>query len=218
MTAMSQACTVLVSDAPFDGGVDGGADGALVDGATFDADADAAPANDCNACLVQACEDQWSVCASSADCMAIYTCATKPSCVTDTACVTACYNASPQGQKAYDAISSCDQAAKPCGCASACGVASGVCPMQDAAPEASDDAAEGGGNGVSCAACASQSCANENAACAPGTPCDAYGQCLASCTDSACIAQCISANADGRNASDKLGSCLSTNCAGACGL
>lgn len=210
MAAMSQACTVIVSDAAWDGGV---GDAAPAEAAIPDAQP-TSPA--CNACLVDACQAQWSLCTSSSDCMAIYTCATAPSCASDNACVATCYNAHPKGQPLYDGLSGCDSNAMYCSCAGTCGVdASSSC----TSPEAGADAGDSGDAAPqTCAACAAQSCGAESAACGSGSACEAYTKCLAGCADAACVDKCATDNAQGKQDSDKLASCLSQNCAAPCGL
>ena len=112
MTVMSQGCTVTSSDTPLDGGLftgddSGGGGGATTDGST---------AISCNQCLFQQCTGQWSLCTASAECMAIYTCATAPG-----GNVNTCFTMHPTAQAQYLALAKCDQAGECNGtCAASC--------------------------------------------------------------------------------------------------
>src|SRR5258708_6841699 len=104
MAAMSEGCTVITTSGPLDGGP------------VIDTDA-ATTSRACNECLFQQCTGVWTVCESSPQCFAIYTCSTA-----DGADVNKCFADHPTGQDAYNALSSCDEynLTAPA-CASACG-------------------------------------------------------------------------------------------------
>ena len=115
LTIVSQGCTVLTSDGSLDGGDFNGNDAAplpAADGGT--------PYSSCNECLFQGCAGQWAVCQNSAECMAIYICATAPSCAASSTCVDACFTAHPAGESAYYSLASCDQYGQCGACASTC--------------------------------------------------------------------------------------------------
>jgi hypothetical protein len=69
-----------------------------------------------------------------------------------------------------------------------------------------------------CATCTNGKCSSEKSACAQGSECDAYAQCLAACTDTACFDKCGTGHATGKAASQALETCTITNCKVACGL
>jgi hypothetical protein len=227
LAVAAQGCTVLVNDTPPDDASTG--------------------VSSCSECQYQTCIGQWAVCGQSAECMAIYTCATAPGC--DQNCIDQCYRSHAQGQASYYALASCDLAAsQSTQCTTFCNAsadggseASGddssadapvesgddggdAAPPDDSGPEAGDDAStppdagSDGGNVQTCTDCASQNCAAEKAACAPGSACDRYTGCIAGCTTSACVTQCGTDNPDGMTASGKLGDCVSAHCSRECGL
>src|SRR5262249_34922842 len=69
-----------------------------------------------------------------------------------------------------------------------------------------------------CATCTNGRCSSEKSACAQGSECDAYAQCLAACTDLACFDKCGTDHASGKVASQAPETCTITNCKAACGL
>ena len=225
--ALAPGCTILVSDQPLD---------------------DASPGiySSCNECLYQTCMAEWSVCGTSADCMAIYTCSTAPGC--DQACVDACYTSHTTGQSRYYSLASCDyQASKSATCTPLCSphtpdsgtpdtaasdgdVDGATADAGDAAALPDDSAAPDsapvadastpfdGSTALTCNTCASQKCAAERAACTVNTPCDTYIACLVGCTTGACVDQCGAANPDGKTTSGKYSDCLTASCSRECGL
>lgn len=221
LTIVSQACTVITSDGTLDGGFTGTGDGSPP--------ADSGPFNSCNECLFQGCTGQWAVCQNNTECMAIYTCTTAPSCASNQACIDACFTAHVAGQSSYYALATCDYYGECGSCASSCGGAPASCtvappadagsPTADATAPPNDAAAPpfDGGAVQSCTDCTSSQCGAEKTACANGTKCDLYSQCLATCADVACIDKCGADNAEGKDASQKLGACVASHCASACG-
>jgi hypothetical protein len=245
----SQGCTVTASDQPLDGGITNPGD-----------DSSIPSANDCNECLFEQCSGQWSVCQNSADCRAIYECAIKPG--TTAQGVGTCFCASPNGQRAYAALSTCDSV-QMCNttCASKCATRSPSCPAADfptadslgcpnttqpdsgtvdsatvddsggatdaaSAPDtatAPDTSAppppvDAGVVAQDCNSCVSSQCSQQQQACASGTECDKFSQCVAACTDAQCVANCGTSSPTGQQASQALATCTSTNCATQCGL
>lgn len=189
---------------------DGGGNDSSTDSGPKADGGDGGGGNACYECLGNQCTGQWGACASNADCLTIYTCATKTGC--DQNCVNDCFNASPGGQNAYLALSGCDTAAE-CGvCQATCMTPSSTCAPADGGMP--DDASAV----MDCTTCTSTSCASEKSACAMGTMCYDYTQCLAVCKDAACIDACGLANMAGKTASEALGACVSMNCAMQCGL
>jgi hypothetical protein len=223
-------CTIVTSDAPLDGG--------FFDGASND-DSATPPPNGCNECLFQQCAGSWSVCQNDPECLLIYACATKPGC--DQSCVNNCFCGHPTGQTTYVALAACDsyytcnacsaQCAPPsASCATPGVIARDICgapppadagstdattpPPQDAAALPPTDAA-----GVQdCTACTNSKCQGEKAACATGSECDLYAQCLAGCQDTACFNDCATAHESGKTASEALQSCTLNNCKSQCDL
>jgi hypothetical protein len=218
MTIASQGCTVLTSDGVLDGGGFTGNDAAPLDGQ--------APYSSCNECLFQGCVGQWAVCQNNAECMAIYICSTAPSCAANGACVDACFAAHPTGQSAYYSLASCDQYGQCGTCAATCGGAPASCPVTppadagtpppDAEPLDAGTPPVDAGAVQSCTDCTTSQCGAEKSACATGSSCDLYTQCLAACADVPCIDTCGTNNPDGKAASGALGSCVTTKCASAC--
>jgi hypothetical protein len=169
----------------------------------------------CNSCLFQQCSGQWAVCQSSAECTAIYQCATKTGC--DSTCVTACFNAHPSGQNAYTALYTCDQvgACDP-GCQSPCGTPASSCPTTTADAGTVDTGTTSGP--LDCTSCAETKCQTENGKCGVGSDCDKYSQCTAVCNDTACIDGCGTANEAGKTDSTALATCTTSQCKSECGL
>jgi len=189
----------------------------------------------CNECLFQACSGSWTVCQGSSECMAIYQCAIQPNCASDGQCVRSCYDAHASGQNAYTALYTCDQAFACGGCSSECAPSqqscSGVTPAYAPTPtaDAGTTVPDSGTTTVpdsgttqttptDCNGCTDAKCATQKAGCAAGSDCDAYSQCVSACTDAACVTNCESSHQDGKNASDQLATCTTSQCATECGL
>jgi hypothetical protein len=204
----AQGCTVTLVDTT-DGGdpFDTGAPDAAKDTA-----ADAPPVNQCNECLFQQCSGQWAVCQQTAECLAIYQCATKPNC--DQNCVNACFAGHPAGQQEYTALYTCDQVGSCGTCKTQCNTQSSSCPT----PDAGTDSGTPDAGPLSCTDCSAQKCAAEKTACGSGSDCDGYSQCLAVCQDIPCVEACGLAHADGKKASEALGTCTVNQCKSECGL
>ena len=217
LTLVSQGCTVLTSDGTLDGGGFAGNDASPLP------PADSGPQySSCNECLFQGCAGQWAVCQNNTECMAIYMCSTAPSCASSGTCVDACYAAHPAGQSAYLSLASCDHYGQ-CGvCASTCGGAPADCPAPPPPADAGTPTPDAGpppvdsGAVQSCTDCTTSQCGGEKSACATGTSCDKYSQCLAACADVPCIDKCGADDPAGKSASGALGSCVTTKCASAC--
>ena len=159
----------------------------------------------CNSCLVGQCGAQWSVCAQSADCTAIYTCAT--ACAAgDQTCVNNCYKAKPAGQPSYLALATCDIGASCGSCKATCSTPASACTTP---PDA---------GALDCGGCSSTKCAAEKQACASGSDCDDYTQCIAVCKDAPCVDACGLAHEVGKAASEAFGTCVSSKCKVDCGL
>ncbi len=213
--AAAPGCTVALGPGtPSDGGCDPFFQN-CTDGAPVDAAKEAAPpVNQCNQCLFGQCSGQWAVCQSSqgaGGCMSIYQCATAPSC--NQACVDACYKAgTAAGQKAYLSLSSCDTAGLCGACQSTCKTPPASCQVPDGgtAPDASVV--------QDCTTCTTNKCSTQKAACAQGTDCNDYTQCLAVCKDVSCINACGLAHPQGKTDSKALGDCTTAQCAKECGL
>jgi len=236
MAYVSQGCTIVASDAPLDDGglfSEGGGDVPQSDGGAQNEGG----ASACDECLFQSCAGQWAVCQQSSECMAIYFCSTAASC--DQNCIDNCFAAHPTGQNAYYALASCDLATACGTCTSTCMPAAGTCAQPDGGttPEAStgDDGGDDGGSVpeastgddggtaadasvASCSDCTAATCASQKAACATGSDCDKYTQCLAMCTDVTCVSTCGTTFAAGQMASQALGTCVSNGCKSQCGL
>ena len=200
------------------------------------------PSNpDCNECLFQGCSGSWAVCQSSGECMAIYQCAVQPSCAPDGQCVRGCFDAHPSGQAAYTSLYTCDQAFACGGCTSECTptaqTCQGVTPAYGPSPTQTTDAGtptetDSGTtpapdasqptnpptSPTDCNGCTATKCANEKGACAAGSDCDAYSQCVSACTDASCVSGCESSHASGKTASDQLATCVASQCATECGF
>jgi hypothetical protein len=217
MTALPSGCTITTSDSGLDGGNFTGNDsGTNTDTGTVD------PARACNECAYQPCKAQFAVCMGNDECQAIYQCAIKPNCVNSGACVQACYDARPQGQAAYTALSSCNQRAVCGSCTSLCKPTTEYCA---AIPDAGGTPDSGGGTDagtdsgtapLDCNTCQSTRCPTETAACAPNSKCDEYQLCLTECADEACVDQCGTNNAEGKAASAALGTCALAQCKAEC--
>jgi len=164
----------------------------------------------CNSCLFQGCSGQHAVCQGSAECLAIYQCATKAGC--DQACVNQCFDAHPTGQAEYTALYTCDQART---CSSACAAACNATQCPTPTPDAGEtpDAAP-----LDCSGCTKLRCANEQGACAAGSDCDAFSSCVIACGDAACTEKCQTDHAIGKAASDALASCTGAQCKTECGF
>ncbi len=232
----AQGCTVVLSDAPLDGG-------------DFDGNFDAATgATACNECLFQQCSGNWAVCQNQSECFAIYSCAI--GCGTSgggQACINSCFCSHPSGQNAYVALAACDSVYSCGGCNAKCSPAASSCTapgviVRDVCGATSDagsteDAAAADADtdaavvvtdaGVpptdaavvqDCTGCIGGKCSAEKSGCGPASECEAYTLCLAACNDSACIAACESAHPTGKTASQALEACTVTNCKDACGF
>ena len=167
----------------------------------------------CNSCLFQGCSGQHAVCQGNSECIAIYQCATKTGC--DQACVNECFNAHPSGQKEYTALYTCDQDRTCSSCQTECNATQCPAPV-DAGPV--DSGTEDAIAPVSCSGCTSSKCSGATAACAPGTDCDQYSQCIILCSDASCADTCGVAHPQGKAASESLASCTTSQCATECGL
>ncbi len=227
LIAASGGCTIVTSDTPLDGGSFDGNTSSNTDSGTT-------PATGCNECLFQQCAASWSVCQNQTECLAIYTCATKPGC--DQQCVTACFHAHPCGQKAYAALSNCDSFYSCSTCNAQCKPAANACPAttvsaQDTCtvpadagatdatpPEDSAVPPTDGGSVSDCTSCTSSKCGAEKSACGPSSECESYTLCLAACQDSACFDKCATDHPTGKTASQALETCTTSNCQEACGL
>jgi hypothetical protein len=187
----------------------------------------------CNSCLYGQCVSDYSNCVANASCLSIYQCATSPACAADGGnCVGDCYQAGTSvGQALYLALGNCDQAAECSNisagapCAALCNVS--PCPVSvadaggtaDAGGEDSavpnDDAGTSGGNdaaAVTCSACTAASCSQQVAACAVGTECATYNQCLGGCATLECDTACASAYPNGATTAQALGTCTANKC------
>lgn len=216
MTLMSQGCRLVVSDEPLDGGD--------FDGNPTPIDRpEAGPVGTtCNECMFQQCTGQWAVCQQSADCRAIYQCATRPECAGNQACVDQCFTQFPAGQSAYLALGLCNRD-------SACSTCNAQCspPVASCAVATPDGGSDGAPDVVvpdapppvkDCTTCTTDFCGPQKTACAPATPCDEYTLCLAACADEVCVQKCDSDHARGKADSDALGVCMLGQCKSVCGL
>ncbi len=227
----AQGCTIVVSDAPLDGG-------------TFNGNVDAQPGpvdNACNECLFQQCAGSWAVCQNQSNCFGIYTCAL--ACNGSQTCINACFCSRPAGQNAYVALAACDSF-YACGtCNTQCKPASSSCTapgviLRDVCGSAPDAGAVDGSADTGtpsdagpvvlpptdaavvqdCTGCISGKCSPEKDACGPKSECEAYTLCLAACNDAPCINACAAGHPTGKTASQALETCTVTNCKDACGL
>lgn len=211
------ACTVSVGDGS---GLD--FDGGRTDSASPSPSSSTTPTPTgnatCNSCLFQGCSGQHSVCQSSAECLAIYQCATKAGC--DQACVNACFDAHPDGQREYTALYTCDQQRTCASCSSECGVPS--CAPADAGttPEdAGTTPVDSGTTGpLDCSSCTQSRCGAEQSACGAGSDCDGYSTCVIASNDAASAAACGTAHPTGKAASDALAACTQGKCKSECGF
>jgi hypothetical protein len=234
-------CTVTTSNADLDGG--GFLFGDSAPGTGDDGGGATSPA--CNTCTYAQCAGQYSVCSTNTECTNAYECALQCN-AGDTACVGDCLTAHPDGEAAYRALAACDLQAECLSCVGRCpapdcssitppsgGDAGTVLPPADAGGGPSDAAPgdDGGpapadaaapppdaGSVTACDQCQQAQCASQSAACAPGSPCATYNQCVIACANQACIDQCGAANPSGKQAATALGQCTATSCAGPCGL
>jgi hypothetical protein len=192
------------------------------DAAQVPPDTGSTPTDPCNSCLYGQCVGAYSNCVANASCLDIYQCATAPACAADGgSCTQDCYNAgTATGQTAYVALASCDQAAQcpnpgatcasVCNPLTACTSVDGGAEDGGAAPTAEDSGTDAAS--LSCTACQAASCSSELAACAAGSACAAYNQCVLGCSDSACSTACASAYSAGQTAATALGTCTTTSC------
>jgi hypothetical protein len=228
---LGTGCTIVSSDEPLDGGF-------------YDGNVEAAvPTTACNECLFQQCSGAWAVCQNQSECLLIYACATKQGC--DQSCINACFCAHPTGQNSYVALAACDSYYSCGGCNAQCKPAAAACTapgviardLCGAPPPVDAGASDAGAGDAStpppvdaalpptdaaavqdCAQCTSLSCKDQKDACATGSECDAYAQCLAVCQDAPCFDACAQAHATGKTASQALENCTLTNCKSQCGL
>jgi hypothetical protein len=218
MTALSQGCTITTSDSGLDGGNFTGNDS----GTTTDGGVD--PQRACNQCAYQPCKGEFAVCMGNDECQAIYQCAIKPNCANSGACVQACYDAHPQGQAAYKALSSCNQNAVCGSCTSLCKPTAEYCaarPDAGGTPDSggtTDSGTDSGTPTLDCETCKPTKCPNETAACAPNSKCDEYQLCLMECSDDACVNACETNNPEGKTASGAYATCIVNNCTKECDL
>ena len=212
----SQGCTVTSTNTPLTD--DGGSTGD-----DSSSQQDTGVSNPCYSCLDNICRAQSAVCDGNPECNAIYQCATAPACVTDQTCITACYNAHPNGQTQYLALSNCDTFGECGSCMSICATPVSSCTAADSGTDdssAADGAATEAAAPNACNDCVTSACATQNTACGSGTDCEAYTQCLQGCAngDSACASACDSAHAQGKSDAANLAQCTVTNCSAPCGL
>jgi hypothetical protein len=234
-TATASICTG--STCQFDGGYvpppneDSGSGNGSDTGAPSE---DASPGTDsastaidpCNACLYGQCVGQYSNCVSDTSCLTIYQCATSPACAQDGGnCVQDCYNAGTAvAKKLYLALGDCDQAAEcmtvtpSAACAATCNASAATCTVYDAGPSEDSAVPDDAGAGAdaaapqSCNDCQAASCSMQLAACATGTACANYQQCLLGCATAACDTACATSNQAGASAASALGACTSMSC------
>lgn len=220
-------CTVLTNDSPLDAGVFEGGDGG--------------PSKACPTCAVQQCTALYATCFDSPSCVAIATSLHAPTC--DETCDNAAFCAQPQAQGLYRELAACEDAAQCNACQLTCGRKPESCPnpkavpspsvcggadasadsASDAAPAdggASDAAADAGDAAVpapeTCASCVTR-CGDQKKACAIGSECDGYLQCAMACADAACVGQCGTSFASGRQAAKDLARCVRITCGTVCG-
>jgi hypothetical protein len=194
------------------GSEDSGTAPVLDDGSFIDTGS--TPTDPCNSCLYTQCVGAYSNCVTSSSCLGIYQCATAPACAADGgSCVQECFDAGDAtGQALYLALGDCDQSAycpnPGAACASVCNPAASTC-AEDAgtAADAGTDAA-----GSSCNDCQAALCSSQLSACAAGSQCAQYNQCVLGCGDTSCATACQSAYAAGYEAATQLGSCTLTSC------
>lgn len=192
-------------------------------------DSGSTPIDPCNACLYGQCVSPYSNCVTNASCLAIYQCSTSPACAADGGCVQDCYQAGTStGQVLYLALGNCDQAAEcsnvsaSAPCATVCNVS--PCSVPDAGSgdsalpgdDAGTDAGADATASQTCSECTAANCSQQIAACATGTECAAYNQCLAGCASLACDNACGSAYPNGAAAAMALGNCTAANCSAQC--
>jgi hypothetical protein len=227
----SQGCTVLTNDEPLP-------EAGLYDGGEGGADASAS----CNTCVAEACPGEWSACFASVDCVALLECAQAPGC--DDACRAKCACNNPLGVNLYAAALRCDQPQRcgtgPCNAecttagetatcsttAPACGTATDA--GSDAGTSASDGGAEGGTadagpvappvTAATCSSCISGTCNDQKQQCPIASDCDLYISCGTGCTTAACVADCGTTFASGKQASSQLAQCVNLSCTPQCGL
>ena len=218
--AAAQGCTSAASVctgsacAQTDAGVsryDAGAPGADDDSGMVIEPEASSPADPCNACLYGECVAQYSDCVADPACLTIYECATAPPCAADGGtCIHACVAGEDAGAQAlYLALTSCNDSAE---CSSASAPCASVCntacpPVADSGAGATSD-----GAAASCASCQGALCASELAACASGTECADYNECVLGCSGTACDSACKTGIAAGYAAASSLASCTSSHC------
>jgi len=203
LAVAAQGCTVLVSDTPPDDASTG--------------------VSSCNECQYQSCIGQWAVCGKSAECMAIYTCATTPGC--DQACIDRCYLSHAQGQAPYYALASCDLAAsQSTKCAPLCS-ASGDAGSETSTPDSGAETSDDGGDATppdDASAPDSAPDASDDASPPDAGPDASDGATVQTCTD--CTSQSCAAEKTAcgpGSACDRytgcLGGCTTSACVAQCG-
>ncbi len=227
----SQGCTVTAITGPL---TDGGFNFDTNPPPQPDSSADQAAPAQCNECLFQQCSGQYTVCQGDPNCRAIYQCAIAPG-ADVTKCI--CNSTSQAAQNEYLSLASCDSEGECSACQTNCAASQPSCPAQPVPPglcattppdggtmdggatvmDAAGPPADAGSPSA-CSACTDTSCASEKAACAPGTDCDKYTQCLAACQDATCSSGCDMMYAAGKSAATQLAGCTVSNCSGPCGL
>jgi hypothetical protein len=232
--AANQGCTVTTGALSDDGGI------------TFPDNDSSTPGSDsstpipadeaCRECVYPSCTGPDAVCFNDPECYSIYQCAIGS---TDAGPNNAldCFNAgTAKGQSEYNALFYCDLAAQCTTCTSQCASDNPRCDLlPDAstpppAPDSGGETDSGGGTDSSTAAdtsapppaqtcqqCTAASCATQTAACAAGTDCQAYLDCVQACQTAECVPGCGTSHAKGQTDSAALGSCTATSCAGPCG-
>ena len=136
------------------------------------------------------------------------------------AAVGACYNASPNGDSAYDQLQSCQNAAACSTCASACAQpavdAGAAWAGEDAGSPACELDITSTPGPTDCEHCAQPKCADAIAACIPGTSCAEFLVCIASTESANMYRACEDDYAAGFQAAQTLASCVQTHCMTEC--
>lgn len=199
-------CTVADDAAPEDAGV-------------FEGKEASTPT--CDACLASRCTAAMALCATDEGCLAVRACAETAGC--DATCRTscACSASSADGgvsaESLYRAYAACidAHACGACGahCASTCTsgapeASPGPCELPADAKDAGEaldagvvDAADAAVSPVeACAACAGERCGAATRACAAGSECAAFLECVHACSAGACVEDCgaLHATREGR--------------------
>jgi hypothetical protein len=180
-------------------------------------DTGSTPPDPCNSCLYGECVGAYSNCVTNSSCLGIYQCATSPACAADGgSCVQACFNAGDAaGQALYLALGDCDETAQcpnpGAPCASVCNPSAETC-AEDAGTAGEDAGSGADAAGGSCNDCQAALCSADLNACAAGSQCAQYNQCVLGCSDTTCATACQSAYAAGYEAATQLGACTLTNC------